>query len=253
MSGFSAEWLALRADADARARDAGLVRALADWARGRPSLRICDLGAGTGATLDALAAALPQARWRLVDHDAGLLTRAARRAVALGAQAETLQVDLARDPGAALTPAPDLVTASAFFDLASAAWIDAFAAAAARAGAAVYAALTYDGREDWAPPHPEDAAVHDAFLRDMRRDKGLGPALGAEAGAHLAAALRAHGYRVAEAQSDWRLEAPRDAAMLAALAEGKADAVGASGAWRAARKAAASALIGHVDLLALPG
>ncbi|WP_333831759.1 class I SAM-dependent methyltransferase [Rubrimonas sp.] len=257
MSGFSADWLALRAPADARARDAGLARALAAWAKARAEargpIRVVDLGAGTGATLAALADILPGVRWRLVDHDPALLRLAAARGAELGAQVETLAADLSRDLAAAFDPAPDLATASAFFDLASADWIDAFAEAAAQAGAAVHAALSYDGREAWTPPHPDDAAVHAAFLADMRRDKGLGPALGAGAAAHLAQALRARGYSVAEARSDWDLTAPRDAALIAALAEGKADAVRASEGWRAARTAATRARIGHVDLLATPG
>jgi hypothetical protein len=213
---------------------------------------VVDLGAGSGATLKALHAALPQARWRLIDDDAALLALAAKAAAERGAAVETRRIDLARDLAAALAPAPALVTASAFFDLAGAAWIEAFADAAAAAGAAVYAALTYDGRESWAPPHPEDAAVHARFLADMRRDKGLGPALGAEAGSFLAAALAARGYRVTTADAPWRLESPRDAALIAALADGSADAADASPDWRAARRAATAVAIGHLDVLALP-
>jgi hypothetical protein len=251
MTGFAADWLALRAPADDRARDAGLVAALAAWAAGR-ALEVVDLGAGAGATLKALHAALPGARWRLVDDDPALLALASAAGDRLGARVETRRIDLARDLAAALSPAPALVTASAFFDLAGAAWIEAFADAAAAAGAAVYAALTYDGREAWAPPHPDDAAVHARFLADMRRDKGLGPALGAEAGPRLAAALRARGYGVSTADTPWRLAAPRDAALIAALADGSADAAAAPDDWRAARRAAASVLIGHVDVLGLP-
>lgn len=247
---FSADWLALREGADRAARDPGLVAALAAWAARRGPVEVVDIGAGTGATLRALHAALPGARWRLVDHDAGLLRIAAESARSLGALAQTVTLDLAADPAAALTPAPALVTASAFFDLASAAWIDRFADAARAAGAAVHAALSYDGDEAWTPPHPEDAAVRAAFLADMRRDKGLGPALGAGGGAHLAEALGRRGYRVRAAPSPWRLAAPRDAGLIAALAAGIADAAGASQGWRAARMAAAAARIGHLDLLA---
>jgi hypothetical protein len=252
MTGFAADWLALRAPADDRARDAGLVAALADWAGGRP-IDVVDLGAGSGATMKALHAALPGARWRLIDDDPALLALAATAGARLGLSVETRRIDLARELSAALAPPPALVTASAFFDLAGAAWIERFADAAAGAGAAVYAALTYDGREAWSPPHPEDAAVHARFLTDMRRDKGLGPALGAEAGPFLAGALSARGYRVATADTPWRLEAPRDAAMIAALADGCADAGDASPGWRAARRAAERAEIGHLDVLALPG
>lgn len=249
---FSPEWLALRAPADAAARDGALVGALAAWAAASPRLTVADIGAGSGATLRTLHASLPGARWRLIDHDRALLDLAADSATALGATAEPLALDLAADPAAAVAEGVGLVTASAFFDLASADWIDAFAAAAHQSGAAVYAALNYDGRESWAPAHPEDDAVLAGFLADMRRDKGLGPALGAGAGAYLADRLQALGYRVAITDSPWRLQAPRDAALMAALADGIADAAGASDDWRAHRRAAQSAVIGHVDVLALP-
>jgi SAM-dependent methyltransferase len=249
---FSADWLALREPADRAARDADLVARLGAWAAARPGLRVTDIGCGTGSTLRALAAALPGARWRLVDHDPALLTLAAAEAARLGATAQTVALDLAADPGAAVADGAQLVTASAFFDLAGADWIAAFAAAAARAGCGVYAALNYDGRESWTPPHPEDGAVMAAFLRDMRRDKGLGPALGAEAGAFLAERLRAEGYTVTTASSPWKLAAPADLALMAALSGGIADASGASADWRAARAAAQSAEVGHIDVLALP-
>ncbi len=249
---FSADWLALRAPADAAARDAGLLAAVAGWAAGRPGLTVVDLGAGSGATLRVLYRVLPDARWRLIDADAALLALAATSAAALGARAETRVCDLATDLARALDPAPDLVAASAFFDLAGRAWIETFADAASAAGAAVYAALSYDGRESWLPPDAEDAAVHAAFLRDMGRDKGLGPAEGHRAAATLAGALRARGYAVTLAASDWRLRAPHDAALIAALADGHADAGAASAHWRAARRRATAATIGHQDLWATP-
>jgi len=106
---FSADWLSLREGADRAARDQGLVAALAAWAKARGALDVVDIGAGTGATLRTLHPILPGARWRLVDHDAGLLRLAAQSARAIGAQARTLTLDLAADPGAALAPAPALV------------------------------------------------------------------------------------------------------------------------------------------------
>jgi SAM-dependent methyltransferase len=253
MSGFAADWLALREPADRAAREAGLVEALGAWAAGRGRLDVVDIGCGSGSTLRALAGTLPGARWRMVDDDADLLARALASAAALGAEAEPLRVDLAARLEDALRPAPALVTASAFFDLASIAWIDRFVQAAAAAGAAIYAALSYDGRETWAPPHPDDAALHARFLADMRRDKGFGPALGADAGAYLTGRLNAAGYDVRTASTPWRLAAPEDAALIAALADGCADATGASAEWRTARRGAASVEIGHIDVLALPG
>lgn len=251
---FSADWLALRAPADDRARDAGLLAALAGWAAGRP-LRVNDIGGGSGATRRAVGPALPAARWRIVDADPALL------ALAAAAGAETALADLAARPEAALEGAPDLLAASAFFDLVSAAWIGRFADLLAARRLPLYAALTYDGREDWRPAPPQEAAAHAAFLADMRRDKGFGPALGPAAHDALAAALRARGYAVTEARSDWRLVRGRDEALISALAEGGAAAplvrAALPGAalqdWRAGRAAAAEATVGHMDLLAIPG
>lgn len=255
MSGFSADWLALRAGADARARDPALVARLAAHLEGR-ALRILDLGAGTGASLRALAPMLgPRQHWVLAEGDAALLDRAEPVA---GTTLEPRVTDLAAGLETLFEPAPDLVTTAAFLDLCGAAWLEALAARAAAAGAVVYAALSYDGREAWTPPHPLDARVRDAFHADQRRDKGLGSALGPAAHDHLARSLRRLGYRVAEARSDWHLARPTDAALIRALAEGTAAAIAprlgarAAADWRAARVEATDVLIGHRDLLASP-
>lgn len=255
---FSADWLALRAAADARARDAGLADRLRQHFAGRPVVRVLDLGAGTGAMLRATAPILGGAqRWRLVDADAGLLARAAPPPGPSGVTVERSVADLAGNLAPLFYPAPDLVTCSAFLDLCSATWLDRLAAHAAATRAVVYAVLSYDGREEWSPPHPLDGEVLAAFHADQRREKGLGPALGPDAAGHAAAALRAAGFTVLTAPSDWRLSGPADAALIAALAEGSAEAVAPAlgapaAAWREARAAAAAVTIGHVDLLALP-
>jgi len=256
VSGFSADWLALRGGADGRARSAELAARLEAHFSGRGQVRVLDLGAGTGANMRAAAPLIRAAQhWVLADNDAALLAQAAPVA---GATLETRAVDLSLELEALFDPAPDLVTASAFFDLCGADWIGRLARAAARARAAVYATLTYDGREEWAPAHPLDAEALAALHADQRRDKGLGPALGPEAHGALAVALGAEGYAVAEAASDWELEAPRDAALIAALAAGSAAAVAPAlgeakvADWRAARTGASRVLIGHRDLLAIP-
>ncbi|HUS54943.1 MAG TPA: class I SAM-dependent methyltransferase [Thermohalobaculum sp.] len=256
MSGFDADWLALRAGADARARDKGLAARMRAYFADRDQVRVLDLGAGTGANLRATAPLIgvPQ-HWVLADNDMALLARVEPVA---NAAVTRCAVDLAGDLSVLFDPVPDLVTASAFFDLCSKEWIRRLVELAASSGAALYAVLTYDGREDWAPPHPLDREVLAAFHADQRRDKGLGLALGPDAHAALAACLRGHGYTVFEGQSDWELTLPGDAGLIAALANGSAATVGATiglaGAerWRAARCAAASVTIGHQDLLALP-
>jgi len=84
MSDFADTWLTLRAEADARARDRGLVERLVAHLEARiageiggDTLRILDIGAGNGNNLRALAPLLPgRQHWVLVDHDATLLERA---------------------------------------------------------------------------------------------------------------------------------------------------------------------------------
>ena len=256
MSGFSAGWLALRAAADARSRDRGLAARLGGQFAGRSEIRVLDLGAGSGANLRATAPLIDAAQhWVLADNDAGLLAQAEPIP---NTTIERRGTDLAAELSGLFDPAPDLVAASAFFDLCGADWIDRAVSLAAASGAALYAVLTYDGREQWRPPHPLDAEVLAAFHADQRRDKGLGPALGPKAHTHLSAILRGHGYRVFEAASDWKLALPGDAGLIAALAGATATAVGGmigpgrAGDWRAARVTAHRVTIGHRDLLALP-
>jgi len=256
MSGFAASWLALRREADRRARDPGLAATLAAHLSGRERLTILDLGAGSGANMALTAPLLhgPQ-HWQLVDNDPTLLAGATPPP---GVTAEPVPHDLGAGTAPLLAPRPDLVTASAFFDLAGQPWVQDLAAALAAQRLPLYATLIYDGRERWEPAHPLDGAALSAFHTDQRRDKGLGPALGPDAADALAHALRSHGFEVASAGSDWRLEAPRDAALIEALAGMSAAAIapelGAAeaDAWGTARRRASTVMIGHRDLLALP-
>lgn len=256
MTGFSAEWLALRERADDGARDEELLAAAvsaAAGAAGGAAPLIVDLGGGTGATLRVLGPRLPNARWRIYDNDAALLER-----IETTDAVATVAADLAAAPEAAFAIRPGLVTASAFFDLVSADWIERFADLLAEADAPLYAALTYDGREEWPPGSAQEAAGLAAFHQDMKRDKGFGPALGPEAAGYLETALRSRGFAVRTARSDWRLSASEDGAMIAALAKGAAQAAApalgepAATAWLRGRLSAKTALVGHVDLLATP-
>jgi len=281
MSGFSPEWLALREGADSRARAAPLLDLLRERLAGRSTLTIADIGCGTGSTIRAISRLLPERQvWHLYDYD-GALLKAARTALARWAGADphaggdagsiTLsrdgrvievsvhRLDLMAELARVFDPPPDLVTASAFFDLVSAEWIDAFVRQAAAVRSAVYAAITYNGEEEWEPPHPADAAVLAAFHAHQRTDKGFGPAAGPAAVSHLAGGLAAEGYDVFTADSPWRL-GEGDESLIEAIAMGSADAVAETGlvpahqiaAWREARMGAARCRIGHTDLLAFP-
>ena len=255
MTGFSADWLKLRAGADARSRNPGLAARLSAHFAGRDGLTLLDLGAGTGNNMRATAPLLPVPQhWRLADADADLLALATPPE---GVTCTPVACDLAGGIAPLLAPPPDLVTASALFDLAGADWIAALVAEIARHRLPLYAVLSYNGEETWAPPHPLDGQALAAFHADQRRDKGLGPALGPKAPAFLAAALRKVDYQIYEAPSDWRLRAPEDAEHIAALAEGSADAMRPAlgedaETWLAARRRAAQVRVGHVDILALP-
>jgi SAM-dependent methyltransferase len=250
--GFDAAWLALREPADAAARDPGLLAAAAGYL-GAGALAV-DIGCGTGATVRAFAGCAPEGlRWRLVDKDPRLLALASA-----GSGGEVVQADLA-DPGRIPLDGARMVTASALFDLVSGPWVEALAARLAGRGVGLYAALSYDGRLDWAPALPGDAEARAAFAAHQGRDKGFGPALGPAAGEALAAAFARHGFAVRRAASPWRL-GPAEAALQRALVEGIAAAAAEAGLaaaadWGQARRAASGAsscTVGHGDLLALP-
>ena len=277
MSGFSAEWLALREPADHRARDRDLLAAVAGIVGGRDSVSVVDLGCGSGSNLRACAPFLPRRQhWRLVDHDPALLAAAkdelsrwagASETVADGLRlahgsreltVEFVHADLAAAAESAFSATPDLITAAALFDLVSDGWITRLAASVAERNAVFYTALIYNGAQSWEPAHPADRAMLAAFHAHQRQDKGFGPAAGPQASERLAAAFRAHGYEVRIADSPWRLGAG-DAPLLRALAEGVAAAARETGQgagvverWLAARRGAASCIVGHTDLLATP-
>ena len=277
MSGFSPEWLALREPADHRARDAHLAMALADRLQAKPVVRVVDLGCGTGSNLRATYAALGREQlWTLVDYDPNLLA-AARTALIAWADSSTVvgdrlaltksgktlkvrfrQANLVTRLDAALGDTCDLVTASALFDLCSAAFIDKFARAAAQHRAVFYTVLTYNGIQRWTPPHAHDAALLAAFHVHQARDKGFGPSAGPDAPKALADAFRRNGYTVREGDSPWLLSRS-DQSLVDALVPGFAGAVRETGqvpaadidAWLAQPRHGSE--VGHTDTLAVPG
>jgi SAM-dependent methyltransferase len=283
MSGFSASWLALRESADHRSRNAELARRVAGRFDKTPTLRVIDLGSGTGSNLRATAPLLGlNQEWTLVDYDPALLEEAARALTAWADDAKAIGDSLVLVKGGAtigvsfriadlnleletvLEKKPDLVTASALFDLISEGWMARFAGAVAQSGASFYTVLTYDGRDEFAPAHALDAAVISAFATHQTRDKGFGPAAGPKAAAALADAFRMAGYQVETGSSPWLLESD-DNALVQELLGGLANAVGETAlvaaeelkAWLAFRKAAAVGkgarlVTGHTDILAYP-
>lgn len=278
MSGFSADWLSLREPVDHRSINPQLRARFVQHFADRNAAAVADLGSGSGSSLRALAPYLPQRQtWYLADHDPALLAHAREALSAWAEKTEScdgrlllekagkrvdvcfVQADLGESVPAALLDEADVVTSSAFFDLVSGDWIARFAASLAARRLPLYAMLTYDGIEIWQPPHRCDAAMLAAFHADQHRDKGFGPAAGPDAVPALESALFAHTYDVMRGDSPWLLDSA-DSALIAALAEGSATAIAASGkapapdiaSWRLARVHALGCTIGHADILALP-
>ncbi len=263
MSGFSADWLALREPFDLRARSPMVLDAVAGFFERRHSVRVIDLACGTGSTLRALSPRLPlRQSWTLVDNDPNLL------AVAMSTNQDVsvtvVARDLSDDPEAALGEAVDLVTTSALLDLVSDAWLHRVAIAVAARAIPFYAALSYDGRVAFTPPDPVDAAVVAAVNAHQRTDKGFGAALGPAAADVALTCFAALGYAVIQGASDWQI-GPEHRDMQTQLVDGWARAAREIGSlsakditeWLARRRAMIAAgrsslLVGHVDVFAVP-
>lgn len=277
MSGFSPEWLALREPVDHRSRNADLAAQLSARFANRHTIDVVDLGCGTGSNLRGTFHLLPDNQeWTLVDYDERLLSAARERIAAWADRYEDRgdslivsksgkrltigfrQADLNADLEGGLGRSSDLITASAFFDLCSVAFIETFASAVARRKATFYTVLTFDGQQQWMPPHPADERMLAAFCAHQLGDKGFGPSAGPNAPGVLSDAFRALGYEVRDGESPWVM-GDGDRRLISELATGFAGAVAETGAvdtpivasWTA--EARTGATVGHVDTLAIPG
>lgn len=272
MSGFSAQWLALREPADHAARSLKVVRWLASHLPQRRTLRVVDLGAGTGSNLRYLAPLLPGIQhWTLVDHDAALLAavptvmRDWQPAQSPGSRiVETRQLDLTRDSAALEFGDCDLVTTAALLDLVSDDWLSRLARQCREANVAVLFALSYDGRIEFTPTEPEDAVIVTLFNRHQHTDKGFGPSLGPAGWRRALKHLAAAGYAIREGPSDWQL-GPDSSMLQRELIEGWATAAlqvdmameDVIAGWRDRRlqhvnTGQSHLLVGHRDIAAVP-
>lgn len=278
MSGFSPDWLALREPADHAAVNPDVRNEVIALLADRASVRITDLGCGTGSNLRGLSPALGDRQaWRLVDYDRKLL-EAARRSLAGWADSATqdngelhlrcsgkalqvslVEADLASGLDAVLDRPADIITCAAFFDLVSPQWLVRFSEALAARRLPLYGVLTYDGIQRWRPPHPLDMRIANAFNAHQGGDKGFGPAAGPNAVRLLCEALEGRGYRVVTGISPWTLGQDQRA-LLGELVDGIAGAAletgqvekAEAGEWCMARHDALSGEIGHTDIFACP-
>jgi hypothetical protein len=276
VSEFSPEWLDLREPADLRARSNEVTNAVSARFALRDEVHVLDLGAGTGANLRATAPLLPNRQtWKLVDREADLHEAAKTRLIAWADAAEfsggdmhlhkdgreihvTFTVaDLASETKSLVDEPVHLVTASAFFDLASQEYIRTLAKAVAERKAAFYAALTYNGQRRWTPHRPADNQMASAFHRHQLRDKGLGNAAGPLAAAHLADQFHLNGYSVIEGDSSWRLERG-ERMLIEELVRSHAVAVSEIGGVDAktivgwVNVSRTGVIVGHTDMFAVP-
>jgi hypothetical protein len=204
MSGFSAEWLAMRERHDLAARNPAVLDAVAGAFLDHPSIAAVDLACGTGSTLRAIGPHLPpRQNWRLVDNDLSLLARASTLGRPPHLTVTAKPVDLARDLELALEGPLDLVTTSALLDLVSPEWLDRLIIEAAARQLPVYAALTYNGRVVVEPSSPFDGEIVAGVNRHQRTEKGFGLALGPTAATRAAERFAHFGYSVVQGPSDW--------------------------------------------------
>jgi SAM-dependent methyltransferase len=224
------DWLALREPADAAARSVSLTRTVAEAVSSHASIRVLDLGSGTGANLRYLAERLaPRQEWLLTDVNPDLLERvrertaswAAERGYEVAADGDALavrgraldcrvavrQLDLNTLP-AELFAGRHLVTASALLDLVSEPWLRTLAARCRAEHAAALFALNYDGRSWCSPGEPEDDLMRDGLNRHQLKDKGLGgPATGPAADRVAVRVFEHAGYRAQREEANWELGA----------------------------------------------
>ena len=230
MSGFSADWLALREPHDVRARNPKVLDAVVASFKGFPSLRIVDLACGTGSTMRTLGPRLAVLQnWRLADNDLGLLARATTMMRPAGITVEAVPLDLNRDLEAVLDGPVDLVATSALLDLVSGDWLERL-----------------------------------AFNAHQRTNKGFGPALGPAAGPAAITQFEKLGYSVVHGASDWVIgEGDRDIQMeifagwASAAREIGELSLADTAAWLTRRRdlvsnGRSSVRVGHVDVFARP-
>ena len=265
MSGFSAEWLALRERYDLQARNPVVRDAVADRFKSHDAINVVDLACGAGSTVRALGSHLPaRQHWDLVDSDRHLLALACDGNVTGDVRLKAVPLDLGGDFEGVLDSTKDLITTSALLDLVSENWLDRLVRHVASRALPVYAALSYDGCTDFSPSDPLDEIIISAVNNHQRTDKGFGAALGPAAAAAAISRFEALGYQVVQGHSDWSI-GTTDHEIQHELLSGWAHAARELEAlphhdiddWLARRKQivasrASTMRVGHVDFFATP-
>ncbi|ART62041.1 class I SAM-dependent methyltransferase [Kushneria marisflavi] len=241
-SDFSSSWLALREPADHRARDTqSLKETCRHWLASQPlrkTLRLMDLGCGSGNNLRYLAPRLPpHQHWVMMDQDATLLAHAKNDGHRCHQHIDELQClqrdlsDLERALTNDMLADTTIVTASALLDLVSEPWLETLIHRCASHQCAIWLAMSING-ENALIDHDQhesdsgleamDQQVQRLICLHQQRDKGFNGALGTQAPEVARSLLEKAGYQVTIAQAPWQLDCrdPDQARLAQALVQG---------------------------------
>ncbi|GGB46166.1 hypothetical protein GCM10011316_17820 [Roseibium aquae] len=268
MSGFSADWLALREPFDLKARNAEVETAFEN-ALPAGEVTVLDLASGAGSTVAALdqrlrAGGRSSLSWILTDNDAGLLGHAKDRYANVGTtRVSVRQADLALELERLPFSDVDAVTTSAFLDLVDHRFVERLAGCVIAHRQPFLASLSYDGRTQITPGHAYDTIVVEAVNRHQKTDKGFGAALGPDAADFAIGLFQSAGLTVIRGHSDWLIP-PGAAAIQMELISGWRAAAGEMdlaadllSAWfedrmRLVGEARLSIRVGHIDFAVMP-
>lgn len=294
---ISSDWLTLRRPADEAARQSSLplIGELQAFLRADSvpdggsvsnhgadrTVRIFDLGAGTGAnqawlapqlnrsqpalSQPALSQPAPSQHWTLIDHDSDLLEHTLSAPPIDGVIGTDAVVAGIEDLGSILGEdlQPDglrFVTCSALLDLLTPAQLHTLCSALAETKTAALFSLSVTGIMAIHPVDPLDGSLNDAFNTHQNRGGRAGPR-----GVDLTAEFLADaGFTVTAVETPWELTVDH-AQLIERFLSDRADAIleedpslaDQVGQWLSRRKAQVAdgslrVTIGHRDLLALP-
>ncbi|MEM9330304.1 MAG: class I SAM-dependent methyltransferase [Pseudomonadota bacterium] len=263
MSGFSSQWLDAREPIDHRARSEAVLAAVRQHFENFGTLKVTDIGCGTGSTLRALKPVLKNTlSWHLIDHDDTLLDQA--KTYLQGDEMTFSLADLSKSVDTVFANQPQLLTTSAFLDLVSESWLKTFCEHVTQHQTPFYAALSYDGRVGCKPELQTDVEVLKAFNHHQKTDKGFGPALGPDAAETVIRLFENFGFKVVSDRSDW-IGNPEDKLFQELLIEGWHQAAceidphkkAHFDSWLSQRlklidSGKASVFVGHIDFFAIP-
>ena len=206
----SADWLALRADADARSRSLSLATYVARGIKPGPVV-VHDLGSGSGAMMRWLAPLLPGPQeWVLHDADASILAARGSRPVrdaSGGPVASRTSVERLADLPVDAFEGASLLVASALLDVLTHDELRAIVDACVAARVPTFFSLSVTGRVSLDPARATDARFEAAFNDHQRRDADGRRLLGPDAAATVRRLFETAGWNVDTEPTPWVLGA----------------------------------------------